>query len=49
MDLKATLEERESKSGNKYLCIVIKLTDTLEKVVFPEKAEVEVLKLKYGK
>lgn len=49
MDLKCTLEERESKKGSKYLCVVIKLTETLEKVVFLDQAEVEVLKLKYGK
>ena len=48
MELKATLEERESKKGSKYVCIVVKLTDKLEKVVFLDPAEVEVLKLKYG-
>ncbi len=49
MDLKCTLEERVSKkSGETYLCIVIKLTDTLEKVIFPEPAETELLKLRYS-
>jgi len=42
----ATLEERISqKSGKPYMCIVIKITDTCEKVVFLESAEVELLKI----
>lgn len=43
--LDATLEKRESKSGNTYECVVIKLTDTYEKVVFLEKAELELIKV----
>lgn len=40
------IEERTSqKSGNKYYCIVIKITDTCEKVVFLDPAELELLKL----
>lgn len=50
MDVKATLEERvSSKSGNKYKALVIKLTDTYEKVVFLEKAELELLDLANSK
>lgn len=46
MDVKATLETRHSeKSGNDYQVIVIKLTDTYEKLVFPDKSEIELLKL----
>lgn len=48
MDLKAKLEERVSKEGNPYVAVVIKLTDTYEKLVFLDKAELELLKLTYG-
>ena len=44
MDLKATLENKTSKSGNKYTCIVINLTDDYEKIVFLDKAELALLK-----
>ena len=44
MELKATLETKVSKAGNTYDVIVIKLTDTYEKLVFLEKAELELLK-----
>lgn len=50
MKFTATLEERTSKkSGNQYLCLVIKITDNIEKVVFLEPAEIELLKLMYNK
>ncbi|MBQ7136775.1 MAG: hypothetical protein IJO43_02205 [Bacilli bacterium] len=42
--LDATLEERTSKNGNKYQCIIIKLTDTYEKKVFLDAAELELVK-----
>lgn len=46
MDVKATLVERiGSKSGKKYKAIVIQLTDSYEKVVFLEKAELELLEM----
>lgn len=44
-DVKATLETRTSKKGNEYQCVVIKLTDTYEKVVFLDKPELELLNL----
>lgn len=44
MEVKATLEEKTSKSGNKYQVVVLKLTDTYEKMVFLDKAEIELLK-----
>ena len=44
MDVKATLETRQSKAGNTYDVIVIKLTDSYEKLVFLDKAELELLK-----
>lgn len=45
MDVKATLETRQSKTGNPYEVIVIKLTDSYEKLVFLEKSEIELLKM----
>lgn len=44
MEVKATLEDRVSKNGNPYKAIVIKLTDTYEKLVFLDKSELELLK-----
>jgi len=44
-EFKATLETRTSKKGNEYEVLVIKLTDKLEKLVFLEQAELELLKL----
>ena len=44
-EFKATLETRTSKKGNEYEVLVIKLTDRLEKLVFLEQAELELLKL----
>lgn len=46
MEVKATLEERTSKSGNHYQVLVVHLTDTYEKLVFLEKAEIELLNSK---
>lgn len=43
-EYKAVLEERTSKKGNKYEVLVIKLTDKLEKLVFLDQAELELLK-----
>lgn len=45
MEVKATLEERTSKSGNPYKVVVIKLTDNYEKLVFLDKSELELLAL----
>lgn len=42
----ATLETRTSKKGSTYQVLVIKLTDTYEKLVFLDKAEIELLKTK---
>lgn len=47
-DLKCSLEERTSQKGNKYQVIVIKLTDKVEKLVFLDNAELELLKLRNG-
>lgn len=44
IDIKATLETRTSKKGSDYQVLVIKLTDSYEKLVFLDKAEVELLK-----
>ena len=46
MDVKridATLETRKSKQGNDYTVVVITLTPTYEKLVFLDKAELELL------
>lgn len=44
-ELKATLETRISNKGKEYQVIVIKISDSYEKLVFPEKAEIEILKM----
>ena len=44
MEVKATLETRVSKKGNEYQVLVIKLTNNYEKLVFLDKAEIELLK-----
>ncbi len=46
MDVKATLKEATSKNGKQYTYVSVMLTDTLEKKVFLEQAEIELLKLK---
>lgn len=46
IEVKATLEERVSKKGSTYTALVVKLTDTCEKVIFLESAEIELLKMK---
>lgn len=43
--LRATLETRKSKKGEDYQVVIIKLTDTYDKHVFLEKAELELLNL----
>ena len=43
--IKCNLVEKVSKSGNNYLCLEIYLTDTYKKIVFLDKAEMELLKL----
>lgn len=43
--LVGTIEKRTSKkTGNEYTCIVIKLSDTYEKIVLLKNLELEVLK-----
>lgn len=44
MDLKATLETKISKSGNPYDVVILQLTDSYERPVYLEKAELELLK-----
>lgn len=44
-NIKCSLETKTSKKGNEYQVLVIKLTDTYEKLVFLEKSEIELLKL----
>ena len=47
--IEAYLETRTSKKGTDYTVVSIKLTDTLEKLVFLEQAELELLKLSNSK
>lgn len=48
-EFKATLETRTSKKGSEYEVLVIKITDNIEKLVFLEPAELELLKLSNSK
>lgn len=48
-EFKSTLETRTSKKGTQYEVLVIKLTDNLEKLVFLDQAELELLKLTNSK
>ena len=45
MDLKATLKEATSKSGKPYTYLSIQITDTIEKKVFLDPAEIELINL----
>lgn len=45
MDVKATLVEKTSKTGNLYKCIEIQLTPNYTKLVFLTSAELELLAL----
>lgn len=49
MKLDASLETRTNKEGKSYQCIVIKLSDKSEKLVFLNQAETELVQLHYGK
>lgn len=48
VELDATLEERVSKKGNSYYCVVLHLTNGYDKVIYLEQAEVELVKLAYA-
>lgn len=48
-NFKATLETRTSKKGTEYEVLVIKITDKIEKLVFLDPAELELLKLNSDK
>lgn len=45
MEVRATLEDRVSQKGTSYKVVVLKLTDTYEKLIFLDKAELELLAL----
>lgn len=48
IEVRATLETRVSKkSGKTYQVLVIKLTDSYQKLVFLDNAEVELIKMNY--
>ena len=48
MNIPAILEKRVSKKGSPYFCIVIKINDDVEKLVFLDKAEAKLVRLNYG-
>lgn len=48
-EFKATLETRTSKKGTPYEVVVVKITDTIEKLVFLSQAELELLKVNLEK
>lgn len=46
MNVNGKLEKRTSKkTGNDYYCIIIKITEGVEKIVFLNKAEVKLIEL----
>ena len=47
IDIKCSLKEAVSKSGNTYTYLSVFLTPTLEKKVFLEQAELELIKIYY--
>lgn len=47
MQVNAVLEERVSKNGNPYYCVVIKITDKVDKTVLLDRAEAELIRLTY--
>ena len=48
-EFNAKLETRTSKKGSQYEVLVIKITDNIEKLVFLEPAELELLKISNSK
>lgn len=50
MNIKAVLVEKTSpKTGQKYVCIEVYYTNDYKKVLFPNKAELELIKLANSK
>lgn len=49
MPLKAELVEKTSSKGNKYVCVLIYITETYSKQVFLDSAELELLKATMNK
>jgi hypothetical protein len=45
----AKLEQRTSKGGNQYICLVVEIAPEVEKLVFLDKAEIALINLTYGK
>ncbi len=44
-NLVGTIEERVNKEGKAYKCMVVKISDNIEKLVFFNPAELELLRL----
>lgn len=49
MKLNASLETRTNKEGKTYKCVVIKISQNSEKIVFLSPAEIELLELTQNK
>lgn len=49
IDLKCSLETRTKKSGGTYEVAIIKITDSVEKMVFLDQAELELIKMSSSK
>ena len=45
MNLKCVLVEKTAKDGRSYVCIEVYYTSTYKKILFPTKAELELIKL----
>lgn len=48
-EIKATLETRTSSKGNTYRCVILKLSEKSEKLVFLSPSELELLDLQNTK
>lgn len=49
MNVKSVVVEKTSKKGNSYIAIEVYITDNIKKLVFLTPAELELLKINYGK
>lgn len=49
MNIKSVVVEKTSKKGNSYIAIEVYITDNIKKLVFLTPAELELLKMNYGK
>jgi len=45
MNVKSQLVEKTSQNGSKYICLEVNITEDYKKIVFLDKAEIELIKL----